>query len=103
MTSYTNLSQNMNFTTIGDLLNHANTMTEGIFWTAMYWMLVVVVFIVTTVFGFEVSLILSFFFGLIVGIFFVYMGLISIITFGISEAVLLFFMIYFMYTSNKNQ
>ena len=102
--NYTQITQNMsNVNSLGDILNLANTVTGDIFWTGIYWMLIVIVLIVTLGFGFEVSMLMSFFFALIVGIFLLYLGLIHVVTLGITTAVLLFITIYLVYTSNKAQ
>ena len=102
MTSYLNISQNLNLTSFQNLLNSANTTTDGTFWTGIYWMFIVIVFILSMAFGFEVAVILSMFAGMTVGMFLLYLGLINSITFGVSIATLLFMVVYLIYTSNKN-
>lgn len=103
MTDYTNLSQNINISTFSDLLVSANSTTDGTFWTGIYWMCIVIIFILSMAFSFEIAIILAFFGGFVIGFFLLYLGLINILTFGISEAVLIFVVIYLMYSSNKNQ
>lgn len=103
MTSYTNLSQNINISSFNDLLNSANTTTEGTFWTMIYWIFIVVIFLSSIAFGFEIAIVLALFGGFVIGWFLLYLGLINVIIFGVSEAVLLFVVIYLMYSSNRNQ
>lgn len=103
MSSYTNLSQNINITSFSDILVHANVMTDGGFWTGIYWMFILVIFFSSMPFGIEAATILAFFGGFILGIFLLYMGLINIVVLGISEAVLLFIIIYFMYSSRTQR
>ena len=102
MVSYTNLTANLNLTTFDQILQSANTTTNGTFWTAVYWMFILIVFLTSMSFGFEIAVILSFFGGLMVGFFLLYLGLINLITFGVSEVVLLFMVIYFLYSNRNN-
>jgi len=102
MTSYQNLSQNLNLTSFQNILESANTTTDGTFWTMVYWMFIIIVFILSMAFGFEVAVILSFFGGFTIGWFLLYLGLINGVTFGVSLATLLFMVVYLIYTSNKN-
>lgn len=101
MPSYTNLSQNVNMTSFSDLLISANTTTDGSFWTGMYWLFIVVVFLSSMAFGVEIASIMAMFSGFILGILLLYLGLVNVITVGISEAVLLFLVIYLMYSSRS--
>jgi len=103
MPSYTNLSQNMNVTSLSDILSLANTTTDGTFWTGMYWLFIVVVFISSMAFGVEIASVMAFFSGFILGIILLYLGLINIITLGMSEAILLFLVIYLMYSSRTQR
>lgn len=101
--NYTNISQNLNITTIGDVLQQANTNTGGSFWTGIYWMIITIVMLSAFAFGFEVALIFAFFVGLILGILLLYADLITLLTFGVTEGVLIFIVIYLVYSSSKNQ
>jgi hypothetical protein len=101
--SYTNLSQNLsNMNTLSDLLNLANTTTDGAFWAGIYWMIIVIAFISSVGFGWEIAFGLSFFGGMIMGLFLVTMGLISMTVFGATEAILIFVLIYLLYSSKSN-
>lgn len=102
MADYKNLSQNVNLTSFSDILSHANTMTDGTFWTGIYWMIIIIVLLSSLAFGVETAIILAFFLGMILGIFLLYLGLIEVISFGITVAALLFLVIYFTYSSSKN-
>lgn len=103
MPSYTNLSQNMNATSFSDILSLANTTTDGTFWTGMYWLFIMVVFISSMAFGVEIASVMAFFSGFILGIILLYLGLINIVTLGMSEAILLFLVIYLMYSSRTQR
>lgn len=101
--SYTNLTLNAtNISSFDDVLKLANTTTNGTFWTGMFWMLIAIIFMASIAFGFEVAMILTFFAGMIIGMFLLYLGLISFTVFAMTEAILLFVVIYLVYTSNKN-
>lgn len=102
MSNYLNMTQNLNLTSFQSILESANTTTEGTFWTMIYWMFIVIVFILSMAFGFEIAVILSMFAGFTIGMFLLYLGLINAVTFGVSLATLLFMVVYLIYTSNKN-
>ena len=99
--SYINSTDWSNVTSIGSLLAKANDNTNGTFFTGIYWMLIAIVFLSSIAFGFEISLLLTFFFGLVLGIFLLYAGLISTVVFGITEGALMVIIVYLIYTSNR--
>lgn len=102
-TSYSNLSQNINMTSFGDILSHANTMTQGTFWTGMYWMFIIVAFLSSLALGFEIAIMVAFFGGLVLGIFLLYLGLITGTTLGVTIASLFFVILYLMYSSRSQR
>jgi uncharacterized membrane protein YccC len=89
--------------TFQQVLNQANINTQGYFWSSIYWMLLLIVLILTMGFGFEIAIMVSFFFGTIIGIFLIYLNLMNFTVFAVTEAVLLFMVIYFIYSSRQNQ
>ena len=101
--SYTNITANLNLSTFDQILQQANINTGDTFWIGMYWLVIGVVLISTMAFGFEVAMLFSFFVGTIIGIFLLYLSLITPVMFGISEAVLIFMIIYLVYSSRSNQ
>lgn len=102
MTTYSNLSVNLNLSSLSDILIQANTNTSGTFWTGMYFMIMAVIFLSSIAVGFEVAMLMTFFGSMIIGIFLVYLGLINMTIFGMSEAILIFIVIYLMYSSRSN-
>lgn len=83
-----------NFTDLGDLPSLANTASGGTFWSGMLYMLFIIMILVLVGYGFEVSLMISSFIALIIGLLLVYSDLIgwfSIIPF---VAVILFLVLY---------
>jgi len=99
--TYQNIT--LNASSLQDMLILANTNTSGTFWTGIYWMIVVVIFLSSVAMGWEIAFVVSFFAGLMIGMFLLYLGLISMTVFGMTEAGLLFIIIYLMYSSSKNQ
>jgi len=100
--SYRNLTDISNYQSLGDLLKLANDSTGNLFWTAIYFMLVLIMIISGMVVGFEGGLLIGLFGGLVVGMFLLYLGLINPIIFWTTEGILLLFVIYLMYTSRSN-
>lgn len=101
--NYTNIAANMNLSSFSDMLKLANTTTGDSFWTGVYWMIMVVILLTSMAFGFEIAMVLTFFGGLIMGIFLLYLGLMNWTIFAATEAILLGLVFYFIYTSNKQQ
>lgn len=100
--SYTEIYTNMsNVDTLQEILALANTNSGGAFWTGMYWMIILILLLSTQIFGFEASMIIAFFGGLIIGLPLLYLGLINVVVFGITCSVLIFAVIYLIYSSNK--
>jgi hypothetical protein len=101
--TYTELLQNTNMTGLDNIALSANATTGNTFWSGMYWMVLIIILILTSTFGIEIALLLTFFIGLVAGIFMLYLSWINITTFGITEGVLLFAVIYILWSSNKNR
>lgn len=101
--TYADLLQNTNMTGLENLALAANATTSNTFWAGMYWMGLLIVLILSSVFGFEIAMLLTFFIGLVVGIFMLYLGWITITVFGITEGILIFAVIYLLWSSNKNR
>jgi hypothetical protein len=99
--AYINSTDWSNVTSISNLLAKANDNTSGTFFAGIYWMLIVIVFFSSVAFGFEIALLLTFFFGLVLGLFMLYAGLISTVLFGITEGALMLIIVYLIYTSNR--
>lgn len=98
-----NATDMSNISSLQHLLIQANTNTAGTFWTGIYWMLVSIIFLSSLAFGWEVGVVLAFFGGLLIGMFLLYLGLMNIVIFGMTEAILLFILMYLMYSTNKGQ
>jgi hypothetical protein len=101
MTLYNNTNIG-NLSSVNDLLVLLNTNTNNAFWAGMYWLVMTIVLFSSLVFGFEVAIILTFFTGLLTGIMLLYLGLINITIFAMTEGLLLFFVLYLIYTTNKS-
>ena len=91
-----------NITTPADLLSAPNQNTNGGFWvTALYmiWVVLIILFIGS---GFEASMLIASFFCLVIALLLLYMGLISMSFVLFFLGVILFFIIYIVWSSNKN-
>jgi len=90
-----------NITSFQGMLQGANTNTNGLFWTMLLFGLWLVVLLLTSVFGFETALLVSAFFAIILGSFFVYAELMAwtwLLTF---VAIMLFAMLYIAWIAKK--
>jgi hypothetical protein len=96
LTNWTNITQP------ADFLAAANTSTGGLFWTSIYITFLIILFLSLIVFGIEIAVLVTFFIGMVVGIFFIYLNLIYSWVLGAVIGCLIFFIIYFMWSSNKN-
>ena len=88
-------------TTPADLLSAPNTNTSGGFWVTTLYLFWVVLLIVFSGFGFEASILVSSFLALVVSIFLLYMGLIQIGFMLFFVGILLFYIIYIVWSTNK--
>jgi len=64
-------------TTVEQVLEVANTNTNGWFWVSMLWLIFVVLLVSLSAFGFEAAILSASFAALIVGLFLAYMGLVG--------------------------
>ena len=92
-----------NITTPSDLLAIANTNSSGTFWTVTLWLIWVVVLLASSVFNFEIALLLSSFFGMIAGLLLVNAGLVAWPTVLFFIGQLVFTILYIVWSSNKDQ
>jgi hypothetical protein len=92
-----------NMTTFNNMLATANDATNGLFWTSMYFMFIVVLFMSMLAFGWEIALMVAGFGGIVVGVLLLYMGLMSGTYLGIIVGLEVFMVIYMMWSSQKNQ
>jgi hypothetical protein len=91
-----------NVTTPADMLAIPNTNTGGSFWATILWLVVIVLFISMLSFGFEVALMTACVIGVLGGLLLVYAGLVSWSVVLMFLGILLFVIIYVMW-SNKNR
>jgi len=89
--------------TPSDFLQTANTTSGGWFWTAVLYMVVIVLTMSMIQFGLEIAIMSALFIGIIAGIMLVYMNLMSMTWLGVLIGAELFIIIYNIVTSNKNQ
>lgn len=66
-----------NVTSAGTFAQVPNTTTGGWFWTAMLWMIYVILLVSMLPMGFEAAILGSAFAGLMIGMVMLYMGLVS--------------------------
>lgn len=92
---------NLNISNFGDILNQLNTNTDGMFWVAIYWLVIIILFLSTIGFGFEAGVILSLFVGVLLGIFLTTAGLLNQTYYGISLALLLILIIHLIYKASR--
>ena len=102
--TYTDLLNSTgNLTDLGHIAQLANQTTGNTFWTGMYWMVLIIILVITSSFGFEIAVILTFFIGLVGGIFMLYLEWITPLTLGVTEGILVFAVIYLLWSSGKNR
>lgn len=92
-----------NMTSPQDFLAAANTNSAGTFWTGMLVLIILVLFLAMISFGAEAALMVSLFIGMMLGIFLLYLGLISPTVVGIITGIEIFMVLYFMYSSRQQQ
>ena len=86
---------------MADLPGAANTATGGSFWLAMLYMIFIIILLILIVYGFEISLMVSSFLSLIIGLLLVYANLIAwewILPF---VAIIIIMFLYVTYQKNK--
>jgi hypothetical protein len=90
-----------NVTTPTDMLAIPNTNTSGSFWATILWLIVVVLFISMLSFGFETALMTACAIGFVAGLLLVYAGLVSWSVVLMFLGILLFVIIYVMWSNKK--
>lgn len=96
--SYINWS---NVTDLSSLPSLANTGTEGSFWMVILYMIWIILMLVIMAYGFEVSMLVSSFIALIIGLLLVYAGLIAWIWILPFLAVIILMFLYITWNKNK--
>jgi hypothetical protein len=92
-----------NVTSLGDVPRMANDASGGSFWTAMLYMIWIILIMLFISFGLEVALIAASFIALIIGVLLVYGGLVAwqyMLTF---VGVLLLMFLYVTWSSTRGQ
>lgn len=92
-----------NITTGGQLLQAPNTSSGGSFWAVTLYMFWIVLLVVFLPFGFEVALLFSAFLALVASILMLYGGLISIGNTLFFVGLIVFWILYIVWSSNKDQ
>lgn len=90
-----------NITNPEGLLAIPNTNTGGSFWATILWLIVIVMFISMLSFGFEIAVMTSCVIGFMAGFLLVYLGLVSWATPLIFMGLLLFMIIYTIWSNKK--
>ena len=98
-TTYANWS---NVTTFNDWLQVGNTNSGGTFWGGMLCSFVAVLFLSMLNFGVEAAAMTALFLGIMVGIFLLYMGLISTTILGALVGLEIILIIYAVFSSYKS-
>jgi hypothetical protein len=92
-----------NVTTPEQMLAIPNSTTNGAFWLTVTFLIWVVLNIVFQSFGFEVALLASSFIALVIALFLSYMGLVAFGWVLFFLGILLFTIIYIIWSSNRDQ
>lgn len=96
MPNYANISN------IGDMLSIANQNSGSYFWIGMLFLIFFVATISLSIFGIEIALLASGFIGLIIGILFVYIGIMAWEWLLFFVGLELFMFIYIMWSSDED-
>ena len=96
MTNWTNVSNYQG------VLESANNNSGGWFWTAVVWLVFLVLTISFSAFGIEIALLAGCFITLVISLFLVYVGLVSFQTFLIFVGILILEFIYIMWSSSRD-
>lgn len=96
--SYINWS---NVTDLSTLPSLANTGTEGSFWVVILYMIWIILMLAIMVYGFEVSMLVSSFIALILGLLLVYAGLIAWTWILPFLAIIILLFLYITWNKNK--
>jgi hypothetical protein len=90
-----------NITTPENLLQIPNANTNGGFWTVTIFMIWIILLILLSSFGFEVAILVASFLALVGSVFLLYMGLISLKIMLFFLGVILFYILYIVWSSSK--
>lgn len=90
-----------NMTDLSELPQAANTASGGSFWVGVFYMLWIILIFLFVGFGFEVAIVVSSFITMILGLLFVYAGLIAWQHLVTVVGVLLFMFLYIIWSSSK--
>jgi len=90
-----------NITALNQIPVEANTASGGYFWLLMLYMIWIVLILLLAYAGFEIALITGTFIALIIGLFFVYGGLVEFTHLLVFLGVLLFMILYVYYSNRK--
>lgn len=92
-----------NMSSFGDFLQAPNTATNGSFWVGMFYMLFIVMVIITSaISGIESGLILSAFIAILIGLFLAYAGLIGWWVIGTMVGIEIFMFLYVYWSSSRS-
>jgi hypothetical protein len=91
-----------NITGLEQIPAQANVVVPG-FWTAMLYMIFIILVILTIFYGLETSLLISSFLCMILGIFLVYAGLMSWTYLMVFPAIILFMFMYITWQTGKTR
>jgi len=91
-----------NVTTTGDFLRAPNEASGGSFWATTLYLFWIVLLIVFLPFGWEVALLFSAFLALIASILMVYGGLISFTHLLFFVGLIIFWILYIIWSTNKD-
>ena len=92
-----------NITGFEEIPAQANVASGGSFWVGMFYMLWVILILLTIAFGFEVALLTSSFIMLVLGLLIVYAGLMAWEHLLTMVGVLLFMFLYIIWSSPKTK
>jgi len=92
-----------NVTTARGFLQAPNVSSGGSFWAVTLYMFWIVLLVVFLPFGFEVALLFSAFLALVASIFMLYGGLISVGNMLFFVGLIIFWILYIIWSSNKDQ
>lgn len=90
-----------NVTDFGQITAEANNVTGGSFWASMFYMLWIILILISIAFGFEVGMLVASFIMFVLGILMVYAGLMSWTLLLPMPALILIIFLYIIYTSKK--
>ena len=90
-----------NVTDLAQIPAQANNVTGGGFWSAMLYMIFVIILLIMIGYGFEIALLVSSFLCLIIGLLMVFSGLVTWSLILPFIAIIVFMFLYMTYQKNK--